>query len=472
MASPKRAPPRKEEVADYLAQRPLVPLLPYQRAWLADGSRQKVGMWSRQIGKTFAVTLEAVLDCMRAEAVGRRAKWVILSRGERQAREAMEDGVHNHLAAFKVGFQNLEIDFDPNTKQLESVLPGGSRIIALPANPDTARGYSANVILDEFGVHKDSVEIWRSMYPIVSRGGLKLRVVSTPKGRKNKFYELMTGADADWSRHRCDIHQAVAQGLDRDIDALRRGMKDPQGWRQEYELEFLDEASAWLPHDMITAVEHDQAGDPTRYRGGPCFAGEDIANSPTGNLWTLAIFEMVGDVLWLRELQAERGLKFREQNTRRASAFKRYRIAQYWMDKTGVGAPQVEYAQDKHGSAIVSGIWFTPANKQMLAAHGKKRFEDRTLRINAEEELRADLHSLKQISTGGTTRFAADDGDDGSHADRAWAIFLACSAASLPQGNWDEFVSQAAAAVTPEPGRMSNRPVPPTAAGPASWREF
>ncbi len=43
-------------------------LYPYQRRYLADASRFKAGMWSRQTGKTFTTTLEAVLDVLEAEA--------------------------------------------------------------------------------------------------------------------------------------------------------------------------------------------------------------------------------------------------------------------------------------------------------------------------------------------------------------------------------------------------------------------
>jgi phage FluMu gp28-like protein len=35
-------------------------LYPYQRRYLADPARFKAGMWSRQTGKTFTTTLEAI----------------------------------------------------------------------------------------------------------------------------------------------------------------------------------------------------------------------------------------------------------------------------------------------------------------------------------------------------------------------------------------------------------------------------
>jgi len=131
---------------------PALTLYPYQKKWIQDESRFKIAMFARQCGKTFTSTLEIVLDCLKAEAAGKRARWVILSRGERQAKEAMQEGVKVHLNALQAGFKELGYDFDAQTRALEIEFPGGSRITALPANPDTARGFSANVLLDEFAV--------------------------------------------------------------------------------------------------------------------------------------------------------------------------------------------------------------------------------------------------------------------------------------------------------------------------------
>ncbi|WP_035494165.1 terminase large subunit domain-containing protein, partial [Glaesserella parasuis] len=71
-------------------------LYDYQKRWLNDKSRFKVAMFARQTGKTFTTTLEIVLDCLEAEANGERTRWVILSRGERQAKEAMNEDTIRH----------------------------------------------------------------------------------------------------------------------------------------------------------------------------------------------------------------------------------------------------------------------------------------------------------------------------------------------------------------------------------------
>jgi len=415
------------------APAPALPLYAYQRRWVEDAARFKIAMFARQCGKTFTSTLEIALDCARAETAGRRQRWVILSRGERQAREAMNEGVKLHLRALQAGFEAHDYDWEPGIRALEVELPGGSRITALPANPDTARGFSANVLLDEFAFHQDSRAIWRALFPVISKPGLKLRVISTPNGKGNKFYELMTGENDGWSRHVTDIYQAVADGLPRDIEELRRGAGDEDLWAQEFELKWLDESSAWLDYELIHGCEHEQAGRPELYAGGPCFVGVDIA--ARNDLFVIWVVEQVGDVYWTREVIARRRISFAEQDQLLDDVFRRYRVLRCCMDQTGMGEKPVEDAQRRHGTSRVEGVLFTAANKLTLATRGKEAMQDRRLRIpEGDNALRADFHKLKKV-TGptGAPRFVADSDAQG-HADRVWAAFLAVNAAGDAPG--------------------------------------
>lgn len=409
-----------------------IPLHAYQQTWFLDRSRFKIGMFARQTGKTFTTTLEIVDDCFEAEAEGRRAKWVILSRGERQAKEAMTEGIKKHCKAYSLAIDELETTWKGEDSKeeyllLEARLPGGSVIQALPANPDTARGFSANVFLDEFAFHKDSREIWRALFPVIS-AGWKLRVTSTPNGKGNKFYELMTSGDATWSRLVVDIYDAVKQGLPRDVQELRQALNDEDGWKQEFELEWLDEASAWLSYDLINSVEHDAAGVPAHYQNGLCYIGNDIGRRR--HLWVAWVVEQVGDVLWTREVSTLHRATFREQDAELDRLMKKYRVVRVAMDQTGMGEKPVEDAKLRYGDSRVEGVLFSAPNKQTLATIGKEAFEDRTIRVPlGDQELRADLHSLKKMTTPmGNSRFDTED-DSTGHADRAWAAFLACYAA-------------------------------------------
>jgi phage FluMu gp28-like protein len=308
------------------------------------------------------------------------------------------------------------------------VLPGGSRITALPANPDTARGFTANVFLDEFAIHKDSREIWAALFPVISAPGLKLRVTSTPKGKGNKFYELMTATDSIWSRHIADIHRAVADGLPRNIEELRAGLNDDEVWQQEYELQWADEASAWLTYDLITAVESDDAGDPSKFRGGKTYIGNDIARRR--DLWCAWVWEEIGDVLTTREVVTHRGISFREQDQILDDLVARYNPVRIAMDQGGMGEKPVEDAKRRYGELRVDGVLLQGATRLNIATIGKQRFEDRRCRIPAGDiALRADLHKVKKIvGETGNVRLVADSDAEG-HADRFWAAFLGLAAA-------------------------------------------
>lgn len=402
----------------------------YQKKWLNDKSRFKVAMFARQTGKTFTTTLEIVLDCLEAEARGEKVRWVILSRGERQAKEAMNEGVKRHMEAMGMVCEILEVPFKEDTtiNALEVIFPNGSKITALPANPDTARGFSANVFLDEFAFHQDSREIWKALFPVIS-AGWKLRVVSTPNGKGNKFYELMTDLDnTEWSRHQVDIYQAVADGLPRNIEQLRKGLNDEDAWAQEFELKWLDEASSWLSYDLIDGVEHPQAGKPENYTGNPCFVGMDIA--VRGNLTVIWVLELVGDVYWTREIITLKRTKLRHQLDELNRVMRQYNVVACNLDQTGMGEKMVEDAQYQHGEQRVQGVLFNVVTKLNMATLGKNAFEDKQIRIpQGDSDLRADLHKLKKITgSTGQPRFVAES-DSAGHADRTWACFLALLAA-------------------------------------------
>ena len=411
-------------------QQPALQLYDYQKRWIQDDSRFKIAMFARQCGKTFTSTLELAIDCVKADMAGSRKRWVILSRGERQAREAMNEGVKLHLAAMQAGFQAYDYEWEAGIKALEVELPNGSKITALPANPDTARGFSANVLLDEFAFHQDSRAIWKALFPVISKPNLKLRVISTPNGKGNKFYELMTGHDDGWARYQTDIYQAVKDGLPRNIEELRRGAGDADLWAQEFELQWLDEASSWLDFELITSCEDELAGLPEYYAGGLCYVGVDIA--ARNDLFVIWVIEQVGDVFWTREIIERKRISFAEQDALLDDVFQRYRVARCCMDKTGMGEKPVEDAQRRYGADRVEGVLFTASSKLNMATRGKEFFQDRHWRIpQGDPNLRADLHKLKKVTSNtGTPRFVADS-DRNGHADRTWAGFLAINATDI-----------------------------------------
>jgi phage FluMu gp28-like protein len=79
----------------------------------------------------------------------------------------------------------------------------------------------------------------------------------------------------------------------------------------------------------------------------------------------------------------------------------------------------------------VEGVLFTGQAKLHMASVAKQGFEDRKVRLPlGDPAIRADLHSLRKVTTpAGNARFDVGGEGDG-HADRAWAAFLGIYAAS------------------------------------------
>ncbi|MCX5825084.1 MAG: terminase family protein [Deltaproteobacteria bacterium] len=459
-----------------------IPLTEYQRNWVQDKSRFKIGVVTRQGGKSFATALEAVLDC-----VEHKTMWVFLSAGERQSKELMGKAAL-HSRAIGHAVQELETEFwadkDTKYKMLEIVYPNGSRIVGLPANPDTARGWSANILLDEFALHRDSREIWKALFPTVTRG-YKIRVISTFKGKTNKFYELFFGAPTlqsyngkdyefkgekgGWSKHFVSIAQAVEMGLELkddqgkpcDPEDLRLALNDDDAWGEEYECVPSDEVSAFLTHELISSVEDVTANGspewaallikaaeenyrefkqtkiapplPTHVLANVVFLGELFGGMDIGRKRDLSVIwldQKIDNVLRPAAVIELKRQPFFVQEQVLHTILARKELRRACIDETGIGAQLTETAQNLYGSHKVEGIAFTAESKETLAVGLKQNFEDRGSVIPADHTVRNSLHSVKKYAT--TTkhfRFDAERTEATGHADHFWAKALVVQAA-------------------------------------------
>lgn len=440
------------------AVEPIVELLAFQKRDVSDPARFTWSNWSRQTGKSFTKSLRRLL-----RGIERRRLQVFLSAGERQSRELMMKA-RQHVQAMKIAAEYREDTFFEGTsiKQLELSLPNGVRIVGLPANPMTARGFTGDALLDEFAMHRDDREIWAALFPTVLRGSGELDVCSTPKGVSNKFADLRN--NEAFSRSTVTIHDAVRDGLDVDVAQLKAAFGDDLLWRQEFECEFLDEALSFLTYEMIRRCEDeslplpiciDGAGDPAcraaieailaRIPGlGEVFVGWDVARRR--DLSVLWVDERVDGVLYARLIVEMANIRFRVQYQVLSALLKFPCVLGCSIDSTGIGMQLAEDATEDFGDWRVDGINFassvqvanvsTPV-KNKLAGQLRVKTEDCAVRIPECRAIRDDWHSIeKVITTGGNVRFAADRSKDG-HADRFWAAALAVDAASGNERPWN-----------------------------------
>ncbi len=402
-------------------------LMPYQLKWVEDSSRFKIGLWSRQTGKSFATACESVTDCS-AQPKGNSCLWVVLSAGERQALEWMEKAKKwtEAVKATVDSYDEIRDSANALLSRAEIRFANGARIVAIPANPDTARGYSANLVLDEFAIHEKPFEIWAAIYPSITNplaGKKRLRIVSTPKGRGNKFADLWEHNDK-YSKHKVTIEDAVRMGLPIDLAELKAGVDDPDIWAQEYMCEFIDNTSVLLPYEMIGKCESATIADDGQ---SPLFVGMDVGRSKDLSVIVTAV--RLGDVLAVVDVTELKRMPFADQLDVLLGKARERRVQRVCIDSTGIGAMLAEEAARKLGGKC-EGVVFNVQSKGEMYGLMRRKFEERSVRIPVSRDLREDLHAVQRVvSTGGNVTYSAPRNADG-HSDRAAALALCIRAAA------------------------------------------
>ncbi|MEO0476015.1 MAG: hypothetical protein AAF085_08635, partial [Planctomycetota bacterium] len=224
-------------------------------------------------------------------------------------------------------------------KAREIELPNGAKIVSLPGrDPDNIAGLTGNVIFTEFGLFPNGgYDHWRVVFPLTTRG-YKCIVISTPRGKDTKFYELCSDPDT-YSYHFCDIHASIAcgaytprnnQGQPCSLDEFKRLYGDDIGFKREYECEFtgdLDALVRWAKLEAAAMLAQgsdfdfkqviDGAGWESGFfgrdlpKGGRFEIGWDVARASGGDLSALWVnHTMPGHPRHLRYLVTMRGCEF------------------------------------------------------------------------------------------------------------------------------------------------------------------
>lgn len=430
-------------VNPYPASDPRSLYLEYQFVVVHDRSRFKLQLQSRQTGKDFTLEGEAAEDCYENPST----EWMIAAPSERQALDSLEQGKR-----WAEGFAMLVEDYveerdgihpEAIIKSAEIQLHNGSRIRAVPGRPSTVRGRSANVGLTEFDFFENPQETWRAILPSITnplRGGeKKARIVTTPNGRGGAMDKIWSKEDTDrmrWSRHKVTIHQAVLMGLPVDIEQIREAFDDPEGWRQEFECEFLDGSSVLLPYELIATCESIEAtlcwNLADGIGGGPRYVGVDFGrqNDPTV-IWTL---QRVGGLLVTREVLVLRGVSSPDQQRVLSPIIKDATRTAF--DYTGPGIGLGDYIAKEHGEykpeahrfGKVELCTFTAAFKRSIFPRLRQAFERREVLVPISREVREDLHEMQQVTSGGEYSYFSRRTKEG-HSDRCTALALALHAA-------------------------------------------
>ena len=430
-------------------------LLGYQTRWMAETARFAVCEKGRRIGLSWADAAERVVYA--AEGKGH----ILYMSYNKDMTETYISDCAAWARRFNLAIPAV-IEETIITKDKEQIhryrieCDSGKRILALSSNPRVLRSKGKPgdiVVIDEAAFCDDLPALLKAATAVAQWGG-RVRIISTHNGEANAFNRLVSdiraGRHPQYALHRITLDDAIAAGLARRVYSVTgrdwyAGAE--QDWRQEIVSGYTDRdaadeelfcvprqgGGAWLRWQWLHRAVHQQAGLPAHYAGGITYIGVDVARR--NDLWVAVVLERVGDVLWLRQLCAERGITFRQQGDIIRRLTDTYRPIRIAVDQTGMGEAVVEQLQDAHGRVRVDGVLLSAPRRLAVATALRERFEDGTIRISGDRLLADDLHAIKaeQGVTGSPRLVAARTGIDG-HADRFWALALACAAAAEASG--------------------------------------
>ncbi len=426
-------------------------LLPYQARWVRDKSGLKVIEKSRRIGLSWAEAYDAVMH-----AAADKGSVYYQSYNKDMTRGFIDDCADwarvLNAGASVVGEEIIR-DLDRDVLAYRVTLASGREIVSMTSAPRAFRskGRPGDVgIIDEAAFVDDLDEVLKAALAFRVWGG-QVHILSTHNGEASPFAALVRDIREGvqpGSLHTVPLKQALDEGLYKRICEVTGQEWSPSAsaeWeaklRAEYghraaeELDCIPSAGtgAWLSWEIIRAAEHPDAGDLERYAGGPAWIGVDVARRR--DLWVAAVVEKVGDVLWAREVVTRQNITFSEQRRIVRELADRYRPRRIAVDQTGMGEAVVEQLQEDHGRLRVEGVLMTGPRKLDVATALREAMEDRRLRLPPDESLRQDLHAVRaEAGPTGADRLVADRAGTDGHADRFWALALACAAASDTAG--------------------------------------
>ncbi len=456
----------------------LVSFRKYQEAVFWDHvTKTQLIHWSRQIGKSYTLAgwgvdrllrfpgrLVTVLSNSRANGAEFVLKCQEVCRKlgqaiELESNQAQLDGRSDLSEDMKFDMMRFEVRITVDGQ--------AGRILVLAANPRTARGFSGDLILDEFAFHEDSRAIWEAAEPIISSNpDFLCRISSTGNGKRNMFYQLISEGRIPYYRVRrsdafalgLKIYSAIT-GKEITPAQARAESSDKRAYDQNYECTFNDENSALLTQELISAAQRE--GIPIDSQTwslaslermaratGLLFAGQDVGRNR--DLSVLTVLEKIGNLLRVVGM-------LRMENTRgpaqlvemeRVFALKQFRRIE--IDMTGLGTFLLDWAQDSRlgGHNRVAGVNFSstePLTKRILAEGRKAEtarvteimatellgvFEEKRIEIPTEAALRDSLRKPEKITSPGGRVSIAATRDDAGHADEFWSIALAIRAST------------------------------------------
>ncbi len=216
-----------------------------QERVLALGSQHGILNCTRQWGKSTITAAKAVHQAYTVDG----SLTLVVSPSGRQSGEFVRkaEGFAQRLGIRPKGDGENEISLE---------FPNGSRIIGLPGNETTIRGFSAVALLlvDEASRVRD--DLYRAIRPMlaVSQGALWL--MSTPFGKRGFFWQAWQKGGPEWVRVRVPANECPR--ISRAFLENERNEIGDHSFRQEYLCEFVDSVSGLFDRDLVEGAFTDE----------------------------------------------------------------------------------------------------------------------------------------------------------------------------------------------------------------------
>jgi len=340
---------------------------------------------------------------------------------------------------------NESVFDENNIKSLSIKFNNGSRITALSSNPKAFRSKGGKIVLDEFAHHDNQIELWKAAKP-TAVWGYPIRIISTHNGKKSQFYkfiEKIKNNKLDWSLHTTTIFDAVNCGLvdkifnkevsqyEREdwINKQKEDCFDEVTWNEEFCCNPIDESTAFLSYGLINScIDINLNNNEELNSSAYYYCGFDIGRR--NDLSVITVIEKLGDKFFLRLQKIFENTLFNTQKEYLINLINRFNIIKTAIDETGIGMQLAEDITGLFGYNKIMPVYFTNRIKEELAYNMLTCFQDKTIIIPNNYNLKEDLHSVqKTIKNNSTIYFEVNDINIKGHADRFWSLALALFAA-------------------------------------------
>jgi hypothetical protein len=136
--------------------------------------------------------------------------------------------------------------------EMSLLLKNGSRIVGLPGNEETVRGFSAvDLLLIDEAARVDD-RLYQAVRPMLATTNGGLWLLSTPYGRRGFFYREWSEGGPGWLRVAAPAWDCAR--ISREFLEQERAALGERAFRQEYECTFLERDDELLARELVEAA--------------------------------------------------------------------------------------------------------------------------------------------------------------------------------------------------------------------------